>query len=645
MAVIKQFFGIAAIVLSSSIPSAIAYDYAEPEEEPLTAVADLRFGVALYHYYQDQHLDALSELLVAEKKGGIRGHGDNPDLMKGGFYLAYGMERTASEIFAELLEGNRPLATRDAAWLYMARLRYLRGDYESAAAALDKISPEAAAKVLEEEHLLRLNSALRTGDLTRAEALLSERDFKKSRWWPYVQFNMGAAYARAEQYPRAADYFSGLLALRDFSDENLALYDRALTGAGYAHLLNRNYRQAIKAFSEVRLDSPVSNRALLGYGWSAVELQDFSTALTPWRVLASRSVIDENTQEVLVALPFAYEKMGLKARALRHFQAAETSFVSEVARLQEVIDQMEGRSLRAAMNIQSSTDINWLDYAEANQLTPELSYLVELFSKDEFLGLLQEWRDLLAIQENFSLWQEKLALYLEMLDERDVNRERELAFLEEERIVEKLLPLRHQRDLYAMRIAEAEMGTDFLNLLDPEDSDRYERIRRSESNLAVLLRAAQAGHAVMPMDELLELQEDLRRQKGLLLWRSAEHFDERIARARYQLAQANVALNSVRDTYSRVKDIAEVGQDLQPYRDKIGVAQTVLGEKASEVELAIMAAEERVRGRVMGVLAQQQERLQYYLANTRLAIARMLDSQLRETLDADEPAAAEESGP
>lgn len=645
MAVIKNFFGLAAIFLSSSIPNALAYDYAEPDEEPLTAVADLRFGVALYHYYQDQHLDALSELLVAERKGGIKGHGDNPDLMKGGFYLAYGMERIASDIFEELLEGNRPLATRDAAWLYLARLRYLRADYESAEAALDKISAEASDKILEEEHLLRLNSALRAGDLARAEDLLKQRDFKDSHWWPYVQFNVGAAYARAEQYPRAADYFSRLLALRDFNNENLALYDKALTGAGYAHLLNRNYKQAIRAFSEVRLDSPVSNRALLGYGWSAVEMQDFGMALTPWRVLASRSVIDENTQEVLVALPFAYEKMGLKGRALRHFQAAEASFVSEVARLQEVIDQMEGRSLRSAMNIQSSSDINWLDYAEENQLTPELSYLVELFSKDEFLGLLQEWRDLLAIQENFGLWQEKLTLYLEMLDERDINREQELVFLEQERIVEKILPLRNLRDLYAMRIAEAEMGTDFLSLLDPEDSARYERIRRSEANVAILLRAAQSGQAVMPMEELLQLQETLRRQKGFLVWRSADHFDERIARARYQLAQANVALNAARDTYSRVKDIAEVGQDLQPYREKINVAQRVLSGKSAEVDQAIAAAEDRVRGRVMDVLAQQQERLQYYLANTRLAIARMLDTQLRETLDSGVPTDAGEPAP
>ena len=336
---LKRLCCLAAVYLASGVLTLHAYtfDYAQLEDEPLTSVADLRFGVALYHYYQGKNLEALSELLVAEKKGGIRGHGDNPEIMEGGFYLAYGMERTASDIFTRLLEDNRPLTTRDAAWLYLARLRYLRADYGATADALEKISFEAPDRLQEEKQVIRINSALRTGDLTRAGQLLGEYNFRRSSWLPYLNFNMGAAYARTGDYTHAADYFQRLLSLQDPSESELALMDRALTGAGYAFLLDGKYADALAAFSKVRLLSPMSSRALLGYGWSAVELGDYAAALSPWRVLASRSVTDENTQEVLVALPYAYEKMGLGGRALQSFRRAETRYEEEIALLEQVV--------------------------------------------------------------------------------------------------------------------------------------------------------------------------------------------------------------------------------------------------------------------------------------------------------------------
>src|SRR5690606_22880375 len=62
-------------------------------EAPKNQVADLRYGVALYHYYQQDYLGALSELMVADARDGIQGHGDNPEIFVGGISLAFGMEK------------------------------------------------------------------------------------------------------------------------------------------------------------------------------------------------------------------------------------------------------------------------------------------------------------------------------------------------------------------------------------------------------------------------------------------------------------------------------------------------------------------------------------------------------------------------
>jgi hypothetical protein len=64
-------------------------------DKPKTEVADLRYGVALYHYYQQDYIPAISELMVADARDGIHGHGNNPELIAGGLSLAFGMQNHA----------------------------------------------------------------------------------------------------------------------------------------------------------------------------------------------------------------------------------------------------------------------------------------------------------------------------------------------------------------------------------------------------------------------------------------------------------------------------------------------------------------------------------------------------------------------
>src|SRR3954469_7095209 len=70
---------------------------AAPKEKMKSSVADLRYGVALYHYYQQDYLQSLAELMVADARDGIHGHGDNPELIAGGVSLAFGMQRHAEQ--------------------------------------------------------------------------------------------------------------------------------------------------------------------------------------------------------------------------------------------------------------------------------------------------------------------------------------------------------------------------------------------------------------------------------------------------------------------------------------------------------------------------------------------------------------------
>ncbi|MDZ4260943.1 MAG: hypothetical protein U1B30_01245, partial [Pseudomonadota bacterium] len=107
---------------------AVAVTSVDAKEKPKTSVADLRYGVALYHYYQQDYIAALAELMVADTRDGIQGHGDNPELIAGGVSLAFGMQHHAEGVFNQILQDERrPQSVRDAAWFYLGKLHYTRG--------------------------------------------------------------------------------------------------------------------------------------------------------------------------------------------------------------------------------------------------------------------------------------------------------------------------------------------------------------------------------------------------------------------------------------------------------------------------------------------------------------------------------------
>ena len=107
---------------------------AKPQDE----VQDLRYGVALYHFFQQDYFNSLTELLVGEQQQDFPNHQDHAELLRGGISLSYGLDREAETIFNRLLDQHRRGEQRDNAWFYLAKLQYLRGDNSRAQAALEK---------------------------------------------------------------------------------------------------------------------------------------------------------------------------------------------------------------------------------------------------------------------------------------------------------------------------------------------------------------------------------------------------------------------------------------------------------------------------------------------------------------------------
>ena len=595
---------------------------ASNETKVVTEAQDLRYGVALFHYFQKEYMQALTELLIAKKQGGIQGHGDNPDIMEGGFTLAYGMERYASSIFDRVLEKSTSPAAQSAAWFHIAKVRYLRRDYDAAQRAIGNMLRGDYEGLGEEPVSLRINIAIKQGDVELAERIL-KREKPKGEWLPYINFNIGSAWARQNNFAAAVAYLT-LLDEDDYdTPEFTSLRDKAMTAAGYSLLLDQRYDDALKKFSVVKLNSYLSGRALLGYGWAAAEKEDYEEALKAWDYLRQQTLADANSQEAMIAVPYAYEKLGAEGLALERFKEAEAAYLQEIRVIDDVVENLEGDKLLAALNIHRSQGIDWLNYARENQLSPQLTYLISLFSQEEFQTVVQELRDLLAIQETNRAWQEKTAFYSEMLEERQRNRDIKSAFVTEEALREKINEMSTKRAALAKSIEDIAANRDFFALANEEEMDLVRRVERDRKYVEAL-----QGQG--PFIE--EFDEATRRYYGLLLWDVSEKFSERLWLVIKKLNALDTTISEIRRNYDKVQTILREAPETAGYLQRLATANTTLVRQQGAVDKAIDEYQDKLRRQVVKVLRKQQGRLRVYLSQSRLSVARLYDKSRIEAL-------------
>lgn len=591
-------------------------------KKKLSAVEDMRYGVALYYYYQGDYLEALTELLIAKERGGIQGHGDNPEIMEGGFSLGFGLERHASDIFERLLQENRSKRSQDAAWFFMSKLRYLRNDWEGADQALTKVQKKPAEEIRAEVYAHQINLAIQQNDLEKAEKLFKKRKPSQD-WLPYVYYNLGAAYARQGNFEKAIEHFEKLSFEQYPTDELRALYDKAMTSAGYAYLVTQQYEEAIQQFSRVRLTSAHSNRALLGYGWAAAELGRFEEALKPWTYLAKSSLSDENSQEALIAVPYAYEKLGSEGQALLHFELAEQNFLDEMSRLEGVIESMKGNQMLDALKIERSSGMDWLKNVRESQVSPQLGYLADLFSREDFQGLVQELRDLVGIREDFILWQDKLGFYNRLMTEREQGRNQKAEELAARDLVISIKKMKAKRASLARRIEEIAANKDYFALANADEKDLIDRVKRSQKNVEAL-------RASDPFID--ESEESVRRYYGVLFWDASENYSDRLWRVVKTLNLLDKTLATVTRNQEKVQYLIDNPEDLLPIKNRMTDVEQRLSEMLVRVDSVIEKTQSDLRQRTTDVLLEQRKRLNHYIAQSRLSQARLYDKSLQADL-------------
>ncbi|WP_317932537.1 hypothetical protein [Halioxenophilus sp. WMMB6] len=591
--------------------------------KPLTEVADLRYGVTLYHYYQKDYFQALTELYRADVAGGIQGHGDNPAIIEGGISLAFGMKNSATEIFTQLLaDESRPPKVRNTAWFYLAKLAYTRGQWDDAEAALAKLDREHISRLMAQEaETISASILIRRGQLQEAQAAISQIK-APSVWLNFLNYNMASALGRDGQFEVAIPYYEAVwqAPIKEDSDDlelQLVLRDRARTAAGYSELALGSFPDASIDFSRVRLTPVLANQALLGNGWAALNRQLYSTALAPWQELLRRNFMYPEVQEAHLAIPFAYEKMGAAGEALLAYANAESAYEQELDRIARARQELQRSDLLQLLAVEIDRNSSWLADQQPD-LDQVINYLHTLVAQNQFQARVQELRDLQSLQQNIDQWQVKLTDYRDLSAARASNRAAQaetVAALDYPTIVARLVA---QRDQLQAKISRIEAEHDYLALADEQQSDLVKRANSAYDKSQRL--AEQLSREQIAKARLL---------RGILYWQEAQSYHDKRWQLQQAMAAANAQLDAVKESYQRVQLAVDQAPDLIPMNERMAAAQVRLDTNQQRLSATMDLVTAELQQQLLAELELQRKRVLFFLSEARLSIARLYDHSNR----------------
>ena len=376
------------------------------------------------------------------------------------------------------------------------------------------------------------------------------------------------------------------------------------------------YAQAAGEFTRVRLESPLADRALLGYGWAYAEQDNYREALSPWLVLGEQDPVSASVRESLLAIPYAYEQLGLRGTALQRYRLASQVYAAELARLQAAIEGFSQGELPALLQPANEAAGDWL---APEAILPEadlpgadhLPYIAHLVTRHPFQLALRELRDLYSMDARLTAAQQRLLVL------READREQQQSWASviegdrDEQLQVRQQQLERQVGLLRQRLQTAAASGDTRLLAGTEQAARWQRLERAEQLAASLPVTA-------------EQRRQLALYRGLLIWEDNENYPGRAWELNRQLEDAEALVEQTRAGTARL-DEAMARRQQSGYAPRIAALETRVQAGAARVQQAIAAARQRLRQVAVAELQRQAAQLSHSLGQSRLAIARLYD--------------------
>jgi tetratricopeptide (TPR) repeat protein len=594
-------------------------------ENPPSSVKDLQYGEMLFYYFQQDYFNSIIRLEIAQEQKHLPNHKDEAELMHGGLLLSYGMRDAARHIFRQLLDDQQnDLSVHNRAWLYLAKISYQRGDLPGALDAIGHINGMMTPSTRTAK--ANLHSLLLMEEGRNAEAIeIIENTRSGKLWTPYLRYNLGVAQIRNGAGNAGADNLESVRNADGRTSAQRLLRDKANLALGYSYLQQGETGKSRQALEKVRLEGPLSSKALLGAGWADAEAGQYAHALVPWTELSRREATDPAVQEALLAVPYAMAKMELYGLAVQHYKESIAVLIAEKHQLDISINAIQnGELLRHLEQSDSGTGYGWLQQIDLDTASPVLHYQVTLMASHNYQEGVKNYRDLLFMRRNLDEWATSIAAYDDMLATREKRYQSHLPAVEHVLTGNTHEILQQRHAALANTIAVVESTGNSIGLANTAEMQQLQTLSGIGKQLVNL----------PDTPEIRNLRDKQKFLNGILYWQVNNEYKQRLWQARQQLSELETLIQQTGKAIGNLEQAdIDTPAGFSGFKKQISTRKTILKQLQSRTADASMAQGVLLEQLAVNELEAQKNRIDTYIIQARFALAQTYDSSLNNPTD------------
>jgi len=598
---------------------------APAETRKTSDLHDLYFGEALYHAYQGEWFDAVSRLdtelslhygVDEPGRDTLHYHVNQAEFDVGDFELFYRMHQKAGHAIKEVIEGNVPEPVKNEAIFRLARIYFQKGQSKDAQEAVDRIKGVVPEKIKDDLAFLKAEILMANGRYADSARMFT--DMKDTRGLSgFSTYNLGIAFMREGKETDGLRSLDRAGQIKGLDDVELAIRDKSNLVLGEKLLTEKKYAAAKDALDRVRLTGPFSNRALLGSGWADASLGNYQSALVPWTILSERSATNASVEEAMLAVPYAYIKLGVYSKAAVLYSQALASFGKETQKLSASITSIqEGKFLAALLREELKQDPDWVVKLRELPEAPETYYLLDLLASQNFQESLKNYLDLEELRVKLSTWTGSLDALHDLTKKRRDYYEPLLPEIDREfRRLDTLMRLRlAQRDSIEKRLHSMLTSPSPEQLETADERLTMLRLSRLEKRLT---SAPDASGVTLSRIKLL---------RGVIAWNMYEEYDQRLTEAFKHLKDLNSGIDRMKTEYaSFIRTRQAATQSYEGYDDVIRILSEKTLTAAKKVEELKTRQGKILETMAINELTRRRKLLEQYEVDARFAMADSYD--------------------
>jgi len=371
-----------------------------------TIIKNPRIKEAVLDLHQGNYFVGINRLIALRSYADLGEEEELTELLLGTLYLAYGMPKQATEIYLDLLDKGTNTITQEQLWFHVAKILYQRADYDAAEKSLTHIKGNLEGELGEQQLFLQALLLMRKNQYGPAADTLNKIK-SNSELSIYALYNLAVSLSKIGRKEESIATFDAISKISGSNDNELqALKDKASVALGYIYLNDNTPDKAKYYMQQVQLKGPLSNKALLGLGWTYSALNQHKKSLVAWMELTRRAKTDPSVMEAFITIPYAYSKLEAMGQSLAGYEIAVTEYKNAETRLNKLIAAIrKGEIIKPILSQPRGLKLTQDNIILKLSNSTDRQYLMYVISSHEFQEAYKSYMELKFLSKRLLEWE------------------------------------------------------------------------------------------------------------------------------------------------------------------------------------------------------------------------------------------------